>query len=305
MSEFNQDNPKYIGFVGLLDAMCEEGLIQRTPDDKSSILVFRAGMDEAEYGVSEGWFSQSLHDAAQEAMEAFRNGDNGLFETLKEQGYEVSFTKDGEFKSLNKVGTEHQIPQETGIQSYDGDERHEAFPYEEETAALLKGMSKANLDRVFRYEECEIEHDFVGFLHSYKDLADILPKDFTIIDIGACQALQSEYFKDFANYIAVEPCVPEHAMAKQLNMDSFQMTGEQFIADVLPRLQEAGLDINKTFCVSSYVPDEKLRKEIIPQTFPHFRCVYCEEWNERLPAAALERQHEATKPREQRGGGER
>lgn len=180
--------------------------------------------------------------------------------------------------------SKYQIPDP----DLEGDELYTSFNYEEETAKLLQGMSRANKDRVFKYEMCELDYDFVGFLHSYKDLADKLPKDFTIIDIGANQAVQSEYFKDFDRYIAVEPFTPEHAMAMQFNMDAYTMTGQEFIRDVLPKLQEAGLDLNKTFCVSSYVPDVPLRDELIPQTFPYYRSTYAGcHTHERLPEPEL------------------
>lgn len=170
--------------------------------------------------------------------------------------------------------------------------------YKAETEAILKSMSKENRDRLFGYERCELELDFVAFLHSYKDLAEQLPKDFTIIDIGANQAAQSEYFKDFAGYIAVEPFVEEQGFVRQMNMDIFMQTGEQFIAETLPKLQAAGLDLNKTFCISSYVPDDELRDKLIPQTFPHYRCTYAGLMtHERMPKEGLERSQTKTSPK--------
>lgn len=169
------------------------------------------------------------------------------------------------------------------------DELAKGFPYEEETHRVLKNTSKANINRVFSYEECDIDFEFIGFLHSYKDLSERLPKDFTIIDIGAAYAMQSEYFKDFKNYIAVEPSNPEEAMSIQLNMDVFSMTGEEFIKTMLPRLQEMGcVDLDKTFCICSYVPDKKLRNEIIPEAFPYYRSTYAGcKTHERLPECVL------------------
>lgn len=49
------------------------------------------------------------------------------------------------------------------------------------------------------------------------------------------------------------------------------MTGQKFINDILPALN---LDLNKTFCISSYVPDGELRENIIPDAFLYYRTVY-------------------------------
>ena len=81
------------------------------------------------------------------------------------------------------------------------------FDYRQETQEVLKMLGKKNQFRIFNYEECEADPEFLAFLSSYKDIASFLSKEYTIIDIGACQAAQGVYFKDFARYIAVEPAV--------------------------------------------------------------------------------------------------
>ena len=146
-----------------------------------------------------------------------------------------------------------------------------------ETDRMFHTISRSNLFRVFDYEWCELDGSFLGFLDSYKDLPDKLPTDFTVIDIGSYQAVQSEYFKDFARYIAVEPGVPSHAMCWQDNMQSYHMTGQTFIEVFLPKLMDAGLDLYKTFCVCSYVPDFPLWQELIPNIFPYYKCRYVGE----------------------------
>ena len=152
----------------------------------------------------------------------------------------------------------------------------ENFPYKEETERLYMEMGPENRQRIFGYRDTELTRDFVGFLHCYADLAK-LPKDFTVIDIGSYQAVPGLYFREHAAYIAVEPGIPEHAILKQDNRTFYDMCGQDFIKDVLPDLICRGLDLNKTFVICSYVPDNDLRTNIIPGAFPYYRCTYPEK----------------------------
>lgn len=230
--EIEDNTPKFIGFVKLLDAMCKEGIIQRDPEDSNAILVYRTNVDKQEYGVSEGWFSQNIFEAAQETMKAYKEGDRSLFEALDKKGYSAVFTVDGEFAELKKNEREINF-------DYEPEPEFSDFDYEGETQALLKQAKDTELKRVFSYKDCELEPSFVGFLHSYKDLSESLP---------------------------------------------IEMSGQNFIKDILPTLKESGLDLNKTFCICSYVPDEKLRNELIPEAFPYYRSTYAGcKTQERLP----------------------
>ena len=114
----------------------------------------------------------------------------------------------------------------------------------------------------------------------------------TIIDIGACQGVQGEYFREFAEYIAVEPYVPKEYIYTMPNSLAFTMTGEGFIQELLPELQKQGLDLNRTFCVCSYVPDDYLRDKLIPETFPYYRTTYAAlETKQVLPPMYREKRH--------------
>lgn len=280
--EIEDNTPKFIGFVKLLDAMCKEGIIQRDPEDSNAILVYRTNVDKQEYGVSEGWFSQNIFEVAQETIKAYKEGDRSLFEALDKKGYSAVFTVDGEFAELKKNGRE--IDLNRIVSGYEPEPDFSNFDYEGETQALLEQAKSTELKRVFSYEDCELEPSYVGFLHSYKDLSESLPKDFTIIDIGSYQAVQSEYFKDFEGYISVDSGCPESVRYHTLNSTHFEMSGQDFIKDILPTLKESGLDLNKTFCICSYVPDEKLRNELIPEAFPYYRSTYAGcKTQERLP----------------------
>ncbi len=150
------------------------------------------------------------------------------------------------------------------------------FDYEGETRALFERLDPEEHNKCFLYNECELERNFLAFIHSYKDLADILSKNTTIIDIGSNQGIQGEYFRDFKEYIAVEPYVPEQYIYKTPNTTVYNTTGEDFIEHLLPVLCEQGLELKKTFCICSYVPCPVLRDKIVPAAFPYYRTTYAD-----------------------------
>lgn len=157
---------------------------------------------------------------------------------------------------------------------HEGKEAEKRF-YSYATKDLLHSIGKDEVNRLFGYEECELEFDFVGFLYHYADLKE-LPKDFTIIDVGCYQAFQGDYFKDHKCYIGVEPCVPENYCLRQDNAVYYNKTGQQFIEEDLPVLLRNGLDLDKTFVICANVPDKEIRK-IIADTFPNHRIWYTDQ----------------------------
>lgn len=119
---FSENNPQFIGLVNLLDAMCEEGLLQRNPDDRNSVLIYRSGVDANTYDASEGWFSQNIFAAAQEIMNDYEQGDRSFFDALKAQGYDVAFTDAGEFSKLIKTNEDTvPIPKKTASAAIERD----------------------------------------------------------------------------------------------------------------------------------------------------------------------------------------
>lgn len=144
--------------------------------------------------------------------------------------------------------------------------------YSEETKALCASIGEEEMQRLLKYEFIEIDGSFVAFIENYADLSN-LPKDMTIIDIGSYMSFQGDYFKSHEAYIGVEPSVPFEYRLKQDNASYYEMSGQKFIQEVLPKLIEDGLDLDRTFCVSSAVPDKELRK-MIEETFPYHRIAY-------------------------------
>jgi hypothetical protein len=146
------------------------------------------------------------------------------------------------------------------------------FDYDIEAQKVLQMIGREESNRLFSWKECELDPSFIGFLDNYKDLEESVPKDYTIIDFGCYMAFQSVYFKDHACYIGVEPNVP---VKYRVNADAvhYKMTAQEFIKDTLPCLIRNGLDLQKTFVISSAVPDREVW-QMIEETFPNYRIAY-------------------------------
>lgn len=144
--------------------------------------------------------------------------------------------------------------------------------YLKECETILNEIGETERNRIFSYDYCELDASFLGFLDNYKDVAEQVPKDFTIIDMGCCMAVQAHYFKNHACYIGVEPDTDVNHCLHQPNAVYYKQTAQQFIEDMKTG-QKQNFDLNKTFVICSAVPDESARK-LISETFPYCRIVY-------------------------------
>ena len=170
--------------------------------------------------------------------------------------------------------------------------------FRDETDKLMASIGKEKLEKVFAYPCLEIDEGFIAFIETYKKVSDTLPKNFSVIDVGCYLGVQGDYFKDFDSYIGVEPeCISKLTkyvgvsdigeplfeteevkisdyFLEQDNASFYAVTGQEFISDILPKLyEEKVLDPEKTFCICSAVPDEKLQR-LVKDTFRYFRVTY-------------------------------
>ena len=63
-------------------------------------------------------------------------------------------------------------------------------------------LERAN--KIFTLPLCELEPSFLGFVGAYRRLAEIIPPDWTVYDLGCCHAFQSWYFRNHAAYVGVD-----------------------------------------------------------------------------------------------------
>ena len=134
--------------------------------------------------------------------------------------------------------------------------------------ALIDLIPPAELNEKLSHPYCELEPDFLCFEQYYWPVAEHVPTDYEIYDVGCYMAAQSymflnhrEYYGidcydmyDSDTYIAPPRFKPENAM-------HFKMTGQQFIHDILPRI-----DQDKAYFVASAVPDFVMTKLLFSVT---------------------------------------
>mgnify|MGYP007056158970 FL=1 len=90
---------------------------------------------------------------------------------------------------------------------------------------------------------------------TYYYLSRMIPKDWTVIDIGCAYNAQSYLFQNHKRHIAIEP----KWLDKDFHFEYFQapntellfMTGQEFIENKLAKMD---LDLDKTFAIVNYVP---------------------------------------------------
>jgi hypothetical protein len=111
------------------------------------------------------------------------------------------------------------------------------------------------VDKVFKARYCDIDPTFLGFVDKYYHLSKIIPKHFTILDLGCAYAFQAWYFRNHKEYIGVDiNCTGEPIL--KLPLDNM----EYHINDIETEIKF--WDINKTkevFAICNYVP---LKQEV-------------------------------------------
>jgi hypothetical protein len=119
--------------------------------------------------------------------------------------------------------------------------------FEEKTLNLLSIIPKEQKERVFGQRCCDIDTEFIGFIEIYEYLSLIIPKNFTIVDLGCAYNPQCFYFINHKKYIAVD--ISECEKFKTDNCEIYQKTISDFIKNDL-----ITLNLKETFAICNYVP---------------------------------------------------
>jgi hypothetical protein len=103
------------------------------------------------------------------------------------------------------------------------------------------------LDRIVEYASGDIGLEFLGFTEVYLSLAAIIPKFWTILDLGCAYAPQAFIFKDHKAYIGVDRHERERFAAPNTT---------HHIASIGEFIEKhaSALDQDTTFAICSYVP---------------------------------------------------
>ncbi len=108
-------------------------------------------------------------------------------------------------------------------------------------------MPEDQADRVFGQKMCDISPEFLGFTNIYIALAGIIPRHWTIVDLGCAYAPQAMIFRDHKAYHGVDASECERFCAP--NTTHYKMTIADFI-----EAHGAAFDADRTFAICSYVP---------------------------------------------------
>lgn len=136
------------------------------------------------------------------------------------------------------------------------------------TEELMTNLNDEQKHNVFTSERCSIDGEFIGFIEHYHALHNVIPKDWTVIDLGCAYAPQSYYFKDHKAYIGVDSLVDIRHRFYTENTTHIVSTIEEFIQNI----DAMELDLNEVFAICSYVPNwEAKNRELVRH---HFENVY-------------------------------
>ena len=126
------------------------------------------------------------------------------------------------------------------------------------------------LKKVFSYDRCELEGDFLGFTATYRHLSMIIPLHFTVVDFGCNHGCQAFYFKTHKKYIGIDATIPLEHRLNTPNSEHLLMSGQAFIESLVdkPRIESYPM-----FAISNYVPSPELNL-LIRAKFPDLYVFY-------------------------------
>lgn len=118
--------------------------------------------------------------------------------------------------------------------------------------SLLELIPTEQIKRVFHQEHVDIDYEFIGFIDIYKSLSLIIPKHFTVIDLGCAYNPQCFYFQEHKEFIAVDEGAIERFRSG--NCTIYAMRIAEFIEEHLHHY-----NLDETFAICSYVGDEAMK----------------------------------------------
>ena len=127
----------------------------------------------------------------------------------------------------------------------------------------------------------ELDYSFLCFEDVYfgarkmiKERSEFPMSDWIIVDIGCAYAFSAFIFKDAKAYLGVDLHHDYYQASKYIkNGWFFQMDGELFIKEMLPKLD---YDINKVMIICSYIPkfSNSQQCKYITDHFPNYMIEY-------------------------------
>ncbi len=151
---------------------------------------------------------------------------------------------------------------------YDEKVRARWHGFENDSQELFRAIQDedpAQIERVFSgTARVEIDPEFLGFVGTYKRLAEIIPLHWGVLDLGCAYAPQAWYFREHAFYVGVD-----HSQENEFgefvrfafgNTQHIQASIDAYL-DALPRFAAP------VFAIANYVPARAETLKRLRQTF--------------------------------------
>jgi hypothetical protein len=124
--------------------------------------------------------------------------------------------------------------------------------------------------RILKKYSGDIAPDFLGFTEIYENLAAIIPRHFTVIDLGCAYNPQCFYFQKHKAFISVDESDCDKFITP--NCTVFVMSIADFIEKHIDEY-----DLDETFAICSYVPVESEEMQLVKSTFKNLFAFYPSE----------------------------
>lgn len=147
------------------------------------------------------------------------------------------------------------------------------------TCKLWDLIPQEELDIKLKYGMSELDPEFLCFEHVYFPVSQLVPKDFTIVDLGCNQAAQCYFFKDHKEYIGVDRYdkIYDHKYIPPLRFMTANTT--HYVMNLEEYLDYYSRDLNpdKTYYIMSYVPSHSDDPKWLSNKVKNYLWVYCSE----------------------------
>lgn len=132
---------------------------------------------------------------------------------------------------------------------------------------LYRMIPKEELDRVFKgTASAELDVDFLGFETPYKVASLVVPKRWTILDLGCGYAAQSYFFTAHKKYIGVDLGGVDFLLRfTTWNTKMYIMRIQEYIVK-----HHSELDLEHTFALCIAVPDKEAQEMVIREFPNHY-----------------------------------
>ena len=124
-----------------------------------------------------------------------------------------------------------------------------------EICELAKLIPLEELNRKLSYGCSELDPSFLCFDYCYKAVSEVLPRNFTIVDLGCYQAAQCYYFKDFDKYIGVDCYDQTYSREYVPPLRFISHNTTHYVETIQQYLAKKQWDNTETYFIMSGVPN--------------------------------------------------